>query len=80
MSNAGKDYTLPDAVAASVAAGTNIVRALRESMGYSIEDLAVTCGLAIDEISAIEAGEDADPARLHRIASSLGLPEYALSA
>ena len=79
MSNAEKDYTLPESVAAAVAAGTNIVRALRESMGYSVEDLALTCGLATGEIGAIEAGNDADPARLRRIASALGLPERALA-
>lgn len=78
MSSAGKDYTLPEPVAAAVAAGTNIVRALRESTGYSIEQLALTCGLAIGEISAIEAGSDSDPGKLRRIASALGLPEQAL--
>lgn len=69
---------LQEAVAAAIAAGTNIVKALRESAGYSVEDLAVTCGLATGEITAIEAGDDADPARLRRIAASLGLPEDSL--
>lgn len=78
MSNTGKDYTLPEPVAAAVRAGTNIVRAIRESVGYSVEELALTCGLATGEISAIEAGDDTDPARLRRIASALGLPERAL--
>lgn len=78
MSSAGKDYELPEPVAAAVASGTNIVKALRESAGYSVEDLALTCGLAIGEISAIEAGEDTDPGRLRRIATALGLREQAL--
>lgn len=78
MFNTGKHYELPDSVDAAVAAGTNIVKALRESAGYSVEDLALTCGLAIGEISAIEAGEDTDPGRLGRIAVALGLPEQAL--
>ena len=78
MSNAAKDYELPEPVAAAVAAGTNIVKALRESVGYSVDELALTCGLAIGEISAIEAGENADPGRLRRIAIALGLPEQAL--
>ena len=73
----GKDGKLPEPVAAAVAAGTNIVRALRESKGYSVEDLALTCGLAIGEISEIESGGDADPGKLRRIASALGLSEHA---
>lgn len=47
------------------------VRALRESVGYSIEDLAVTCGLTNSEISDIEEGRDSDPTKLRRIASAL---------
>ncbi len=78
MSNVGKIYSLPEPVAAAVAAGTNIVRALRETMGYSVEELALTCGLATSEISAIEAGDDADPGKLRRLANALGLRERAL--
>lgn len=76
MSNAG--YTLPEAVTAAVAAGTNIVRALREARGYSVDELALTCGLVSGEIDAIEAGSDSDEGRLRRIASALGLPDQAL--
>lgn len=47
------------------------VKALRESVGYSIEDLAVTCGLTNSEISDIEEGRDDDPVKLRRIASAL---------
>lgn len=54
------------------------VRSHRESAGYSIEDLAVTCGLANTEISAIEDGDDADPAKLRRIAAALQVPVSAL--
>ncbi|MCA1439485.1 helix-turn-helix transcriptional regulator [Ensifer sp. IC4062] len=50
------------------------VRAAREAVGYSIEDLAVTCGLANVEISEIESGLDTSPAKLKRIASALQLP------
>lgn len=78
MANAQKDYQLPEPVAAAVAAGTNIVKALRESIGYSVEDLALTCGLTSGEISAIEAGDDGDAGRLRRIAKALGLPDGAL--
>jgi transcriptional regulator with XRE-family HTH domain len=50
------------------------VRAAREAVGYSIEALAVTCGLANAEISDIESGKDHDPAKLKRIASALQVP------
>jgi len=78
MPNSGNEYSLPEHVAAAVVAGTNVVKALREHVGYSIEDLALTCGLAISEISAIEAGEDDDPSRLRRVAVALRVPEQAL--
>lgn len=54
------------------------VRTLREGAGYSVDDLAVTCGLTVAEIEAIEAGDVADPAHLRRIAAALGLSEDAL--
>jgi len=73
------NHPLPDAVAAAIAAGVNIVRAMREARGYSTEDLALTCGLAISEITCIENGEDADPGKLRRIAAALRLPETALT-
>ncbi|MDL2401995.1 helix-turn-helix domain-containing protein [Rhizobium mayense] len=53
------------------------VKAARETVGYSIEDLAVTCGLANDEIMEIEDGADIDPAKLRRIATALQLPPSA---
>jgi transcriptional regulator with XRE-family HTH domain len=34
----------------------------------------VTCGLVVNEIEEIESGEDADPAKLKRIASALQVP------
>jgi len=49
----------------------NAVRTARESYGYSVEDLAVTCGLTNREISEIEIGEDTDPAKLRRLAAAL---------
>lgn len=74
--------SLPEPASAAIGAGldvgSNPVRDVREARGYSVEDLAVTCGLSVDEITAIENGEDADPDRLRRIASSLGLPETVL--
>jgi hypothetical protein len=73
------DVALPEAVSAAIAAGVNAVRAIRQAKGYSIEDLAVTCGLAIEEIAGIENGDDSDPSKLRRIASALGLPETTLT-
>ena len=66
----------PDAVSAGTVASR--VKAYRESAGYSIEDLAVTCGLANSEIEAIEDGSDADPAKLRRIATALQVSVSAL--
>jgi|EndMetStandDraft_4_1072995.scaffolds.fasta_scaffold95977_3 transcriptional regulator with XRE-family HTH domain len=50
------------------------IRAARNTVGYSIEDLAVTCGLAGSEITAIEDGLDDDLGRVRRIAAALQLP------
>lgn len=64
----------------AIAGGTvaSRVKAYRESAGYSIEDLAVTCGLANSELTAIEDGNDADPAKLRRIAAALQVSLSAL--
>ncbi|KAA0701018.1 XRE family transcriptional regulator [Neorhizobium sp. P12A] len=53
------------------------VKAARETAGYSIEDLAVTTGLANSEITEIEEGHDADPAKLKRVAHALQVPTSA---
>jgi len=71
-------HPVPEVVATAVAAGESVVKAMREFVGYSLEELAVACGLAVDEIVRIEAGDDSDPARLSRIAHALGLPEDAV--
>ena len=47
------------------------IRIARASVGYSVDDLAVTCGLTSEEIEALEAGTDSDPARLKRVAAAL---------
>ncbi len=56
------------------------VRAAREAVGYSVDDLAVTCGLAGSEIYEIESGENSDPAKLKRIAAALQVPPSAFAA
>ena len=48
-------------------------RHLRTDKGYSVEDLALTCGLTVSEITAIEAGGPASPDYIHRLAHALGL-------
>ncbi|MCO5965856.1 MULTISPECIES: helix-turn-helix domain-containing protein [Sinorhizobium] len=50
------------------------VRRFREAVGYSIEDLALTCGLTCAEITRIEQGADVEPGRLRRIAAALRVP------
>ncbi|CCM74501.1 helix-turn-helix domain-containing protein [Rhizobium mesoamericanum] len=66
-----------DASKATAVSAVNVaaaVRAAREAVGYSVDDLAVTCGLVVNEIEEIESGEDADPAKLKRIATALQVP------
>jgi transcriptional regulator with XRE-family HTH domain len=50
------------------------VRSIRQSVGYSIEDLAETCGLTSAEIIGIEEGLEAEMAQLKRIAQALRVP------
>ncbi|UVK37321.1 helix-turn-helix transcriptional regulator [Mesorhizobium sp. AR10] len=64
--------------ATEVAPDHSALRAIRETRGYSIEELSLTCGLSSNEIADIENGKDADPSKLRRIASALRLPESAL--
>lgn len=54
------------------------LRAIRETKGYSMEELSLTCGLATYELADIESGKDADPVKLRRIAAALRLPEDVL--
>ncbi len=66
-----------DETKATVVSTINIAAAVknaREAVGYSIDDLAVTCGLLVSEIQDVESGADADPAKLKRIAAALQLP------
>jgi transcriptional regulator with XRE-family HTH domain len=49
----------------------NRVRKIRLAAGYSLEDLAVTCGLTSAEITRIEDGIEIDMQHLRRIAPAL---------
>ncbi|MDB5551039.1 MAG: family transcriptional regulator [Rhizobium sp.] len=51
----------------------NRVKLSRQAAGYSIEDLAVTCGLTSAEIARIEDGIEIDMQHLKRIAPALQL-------
>ena len=53
--------------------GTRI-KSIREAVGYSIDDLSVTCGLTGSEIGKMESGLDADLTRLKRVAAALQVP------
>lgn len=57
----------------------NALKQAREIVGYSVDDLAVTCGLTALEITRIELGVDADEAKLRRIGAALQVDWTALS-
>ena len=80
MPFAGNSHSAHEAVSAAVAAGSNALRAVRESIHYSVEDLAIASGLARSEIDEIENGNFADEAKLRRIANALKLPEDIFSS
>ncbi len=75
MPNTVRNAVSNDIIAAS---GLNPLKAARETRGYTIEELSLTCGLAVGEIIDIEDGKDADPAKLRRIAAALQVPEEEL--
>lgn len=69
---------LPLAVLNAISNGTHVIRAYREHLGYSVEDLAVTSGLAINEIEMIEMGHRFEKGYRDRIARALGLQDGVL--
>lgn len=72
--------SLMQSISQAVANGSNVVAAIRQAKGYSVEELAVTCGLAVDEIVGLETGADVPADKLRRIAHALRLPETALTS
>jgi hypothetical protein len=78
MPHIAKKELFSELAAIEAAPDHSALRAIRETRGYSMEELSLTCGLAIDEIADIENGRNADPSKLRRIASALRLPENAL--
>jgi transcriptional regulator with XRE-family HTH domain len=69
-----KDSHIPETVLKAIPKGRNIIRAYREHLGYSIEELAIACGLAAEEIENIESGLRYNKGYRDRIARSLSLP------
>lgn len=49
------------------------LRAAREDLNYTLEDLAETCGLTSSEIKEVEEGTSESSSYAQRIALSLGL-------
>ncbi|KXG85238.1 helix-turn-helix domain-containing protein [Agrobacterium bohemicum] len=46
----------------------------RKSSGYTVEQLAITCGLTTQEIDALENGTDSNPSHIQRVAAALQIP------
>jgi DNA-binding XRE family transcriptional regulator len=72
--NESRGVVLPDAVSLAMSEGRNVIRAYREFLAYSVEDLAIACGLSVEEIENIEAGLKYNKGYRDRIARSLSLP------
>lgn len=61
-----------EAVLAAMAAGENVVSAVRAASGYTIEQLSIISGLAASEVEEMQDGT-ADPTKLERLLTALGL-------
>lgn len=72
MPNTARNAISDNVIAAT---GYSALKAVRETRGYTIEELSLTCGLAVGEIVDLEDGKDTDPVKLRRIASALQVPE-----
>lgn len=70
-----KPFTLPEEVSKAISAGVHIARAYREYLGYTVEGVAVTSGLTVEEVERIEAGHRFEKGYRDRIAKALSLPE-----
>ena len=67
-----------DAINSALASGMNPATAIRVAFNYTLDELAVTSGLAISELVHLEAG-NVDAEKLARLASALGLPDGTVS-
>jgi hypothetical protein len=68
-------FALPEAVLNAISNGIPVIRAYREHLGYTVDDIAVTSGLTIEEVEKIESGHRFEKGYRDRIARALGLPE-----
>ncbi|TAN14380.1 MAG: XRE family transcriptional regulator [Rhizobiaceae bacterium] len=68
-------FALPEAVLTASSNGIPVMRAYREYLKYTVDDIAVISGLTIEEIEKIEAGHRFEKGYRDRIARALGLPE-----
>jgi transcriptional regulator with XRE-family HTH domain len=50
------------------------IAAARTTSGYTVEQLAVTCGLTAQEIAALEDGSDNNPSHIKRVSAALQIP------
>lgn len=50
------------------------IAAARSRCGYTVDQLAVTCGLTAQEIGALENGSDINPSHIQRVAAALQIP------
>ena len=66
---------LLETIDSALAAGVNPVAVLREATGYSLERIAIASGLALADLTAIEAGASVDGETLTRMAAALGSTE-----
>lgn len=66
---------LPETVADAISNGVHIVKAFRDYLGYTIDDLSVASGLTVAEIEGIETNSLYDESHLARIARALSQPE-----
>ena len=80
MPHNAKSHALSEPLASEIGHDYTTLRTMRETRGYSVEELSLTCGLSVGEIEDIENGRAADPSKLRRIASALRMPEDALMA
>jgi transcriptional regulator with XRE-family HTH domain len=68
-------FAPPEAVLTAVSNGTSVIQAYREHLGYTVDDIAVTSGLTIEEVEKIESGHRFEKGYRDRVARALGLPE-----
>lgn len=54
------------------------IAASRHSAGYTVEQLAITCGLTVQEIIDLETGADNNPSHIQRVAAALQIPSSSI--